>query len=340
MKSFASDNYASVHPKILECLARVNEGHAPAYGADEWTEKLNKKIKDIFGKNAEAFPVFNGTGANIVSLSALVKKYEAVLCTDSSHTHVDECGAAEMLLGTKLIDIPSENAKLRPEMLEPYTWNYGNEHQVQAKVLSLTQSTERGTLYSLKELKELGAFAKKKKMKVAMDGARFSNAVAALRVKPREIVEAANLDMLSLGGTKNGLMVGELVVCFNPEIADEMKFHRKQLMQLSSKMRYISAQFCTFFEDNLWISNAEHANEMAKMLAKKLAGFSEVKITAKPEVNAVFAILPKKVIPQLQKEYPFYTWNEAKSEVRWMCSFDTTEKDIDLFVKKIKGLCK
>jgi threonine aldolase len=340
VKSFASDNYASVHPKILKALVEANDGHAPAYGADAWTEKLNVKIKEIFGTRAEAFPVFNGTGANVISLSALLKRYEAVLCTSSSHTHVDECGAAEMLLGTKLIDIPTQDAKLTPELIEPFTLNYGNEHQVQAKVLSLTQSTERGTLYSLQELKALRDFAKSKNIKIAMDGARFSNAVAALKVEPRAIVEAAGLDVLSLGGTKNGLMLGELVVTFSEEVASEMKYLRKQLMQLSSKMRYLSAQFCSYFEDNLWIKNATHANAMAALLVKNLEGMKELQISSKCEVNAVFARLPMPAIEALQKDFPFYVWDESVSEVRWMCSFDTTEEDVMSFIKKIRELCK
>lgn len=344
MKSFASDNYASIHPKILKAISEANDGHSVSYGADLWTEKLNEKIKDLFGHHAEAFPVFNGTGANVVSLASLLKSYEAVLCSNYSHTHMDECGAAERLIGTKLIDVPTFDAKLTPEILEAHTLNYGNEHQVQARVLSLTQSTERGTVYNLNELKALGVFAKSKQIRVCMDGARFANAVAALGVKPREIVEAAGVELLSFGGTKNGLMLGEIVVSFNPEISSHMKFYRKQLMQLASKMRYISAQFCAYFEDDLWIQNAKHANVMNKHLVSALESVARVQITVKPEVNAVFAKIPKTIIEPFQKDFPFYVWEEFPSEefseVRWMTSFDTTEEDVQLFVNRIRQLLK
>jgi threonine aldolase len=214
--------------------------------------------------------------------------------------------------------------------------NYGNEHQVQAKVLSLTQSTERGTVYQLKELESLKVFAKGKGMKVFMDGARFANATASLGVSPRKIVEAAGLDILSLGGTKNGMMLGELVLVFNPEIAAEMKFYRKQVMQLSSKMRYISAQFLAYFENDLWLENATHANAMAKKLAEKLSGMENVVLSENVEANSVFVKIPKNCISPLQEEYPFYVWDEEINEVRWMCSFDTTEDEINRFVKRVK----
>ncbi len=344
VKSFASDNYASIHPKILQAISAANEGHAVSYGADIWTQKLNEKIKAIFGSHAEAFPVFNGTGANVVSLASILKSYEAVLCSNYSHTHMDECGAAERLIGTKLIDVPTQDAKLTPEILEPHTLNFGNEHQVQARVLSITQSTERGTVYTIEELKALGDFAKTKKIRVCMDGARFANAVAALNVNPREIVEAAGVELLSFGGTKNGLMLGELVVSFNPEVSSHMKFYRKQYMQLTSKMRYISAQFCEYFENNLWIENAKHANAMNQYLLSELQAVSKVEITVKPEVNAIFAKIPKSIIQPLQKDFPFYIWEELPSEecseVRWMTSFDTSKEDVHMFVKRIKELTK
>ncbi|MEZ4813855.1 MAG: low specificity L-threonine aldolase [Bdellovibrionota bacterium] len=343
MRFFASDNYATIHPKILQALEAANVGHASAYGADPWSEKLQQKIKKLFGPRAEAFPVFNGTGANVVSLLALTKSYEAILCSDVSHIHVDECGAPEKIIGVKLIDISSQNGKLNPERILSHTLNYGNEHQVQGKVLSLTQSTEKGTLYSLDELRALKEFCLQKKIKVHMDGARFANAVAAMNVSPQEIVEAGGVDMLSLGGTKNGLMLGELVVSFNEEASSQMKFYRKQAMQLSSKMRYISAQFCEYLENDLWIENAKHANAMAGLLASELSSVSSVELSEKPEVNAVFARIPKAMIEPLQRDFPFYVWDELIhegsdcSEVRWMCSFDTQEEDVLSFVKKLKS---
>lgn len=336
MKAFASDNYASIHPKILKSIEAANAGHAKAYGADPWTEKLNDKIKDLFGSHVEVFPVFNGSGANVLSLKTLTKPYEAVLCTHVAHINVDECGAPEAFMGVKLIDLPCLDGKLSAEKINPFTLNYGNEHQVQAKVLSLTQSTERGTVYQIKELESLKAFAKGKGMKIFMDGARFANATASLGVSPRKIVEAAGLDILSLGGTKNGLMLGELVLVFNPEIAAEMKFYRKQAMQLASKMRFISAQFLAYFENDLWLENATHANAMAKTLAEKLSDIENIVLCENVEANSVFVKIPRNAIEPLQKDYPFYVWDEEINEVRWMCSFDTTEDEINRFVKRVK----
>ncbi len=340
MKSFASDNYASVHPRILKAIEKANKGHAKAYGYDPYSEELQEIIQDLFGKGASAFPVFNGSGANVIALKSLSKSYEAVLCSDVSHINVDECGAAEQLVGSKLIDVPTQYGKLTPEALSPFTNNYGNEHQVQAKVLSLTQTTERGTVYSRQELKALGAFAKKNAIKVSMDGARFSNAVAALEVKPVEICKAAQVEVLSLGGTKNGLMLGELVVVFNSQIADEMKFYRKQYLQLSSKMRFISAQFVEYFKNNLWIQNALHSNEMAQILKSELQKFSELEITEEVSANVVFVKVPRFLIEPLQKKFPFYVWDENLNECRWMCSFDTSPDDVKDFTKEISKLLK
>lgn len=338
MKSFASDNYASAHQDILKAIEEANTGHAQAYGSDPWTEKLNEKVRSVFGNEASAFPVFNGTGANVVGLKSLLKSYEAVLCTDVSHINVDECGAGEKFLGSKLIDIKSSNGKIAPQNIEPYTKNYGNEHQVQAKVLSLTQSTERGTTYKLAELTALGDFAQKKGIRVTMDGARFSNAVVSLKAKPSDILKAAKVEVLSFGGTKNGLVIGELLVVLNPEIASEMKYLRKQAMQLSSKMRFISAQFLAYLNNDLWLKNATHSNEMAKYLEQKLQNYSEIKITESVEANVVFVKTPREIVAPLKKEYPFYTWNEEICEHRWMCSFDTTKEDVDDFVKRLETL--
>lgn len=340
MKSFASDNYASVHPRVLKAIEKANKGHAKAYGYDPYSEELQDVIQDIFGKGVSAFPVFNGSGANVIALKGLCKSYEAVLCSDVSHINVDECGAPEQLVGAKLIDVPSQNGKLSPQSLSPFTKNYGNEHQVQARVLSLTQTTERGTVYSLQELKALGVFAQKNSIKVAMDGARFSNAIAALKTKAIEITKTAQVEVLSMGGTKNGLMLGELVVVFNSQIADEMKFYRKQYLQLSSKMRFISAQFVEYFKNNLWIQNALHSNQMAQLLKSELQKFSELEITEEVAANVVFVKIPRWLITPLQVKFPFYVWDESLNECRWMCSFDTTPSDIKSFVREISRLLK
>ena len=332
MKSFASDNYASVHPAIMAAIVAANEGHSVSYGGDSWTARLTEQIKSIFGPDAECFPVFNGTGANVVGLRSLTKSYEGILCTDISHINSDECGAVERALGVKLVDVKARAGKLSVEDLIPLTQNYGYEHQVQARVLSLTQTTERGTLYSLAELQALGKFAEEKGIRVQMDGARFANAVVAMKLSPAEIVQAAGVEVLSLGGTKNGLLMGELVVVLNPELADEMKFHRKQSMQLSSKMRFISAQFNAYLENDLWLKNAAHANAMGLLLAEKLRPLEKIKITEKVEANVVFAIAQLEVAERMRKVYPFYTWDENISEHRWMCSFDTRPEEINEFV--------
>ena len=340
MKSFASDNYASVHPRILKAIEKANTGHAKAYGYDPFSDELQEIIRELFGREVSAFPVFNGSGANVIALKSLCKSYEAVLCSDVSHINVDECGAPEQLVGSKLIDVPSTHGKLSPQSLFNFTKNYGNEHQVQAKVMNLTQTTERGTVYSLNELKALGAFAQKNSIKVTMDGARFSNAVAALQIKPAQITKAADVKVLSLGGTKNGLMLGELVIVFDPHLADEMKFHRKQFLQLSSKMRFISAQFVEYFKNNLWIKNALHSNEMAQLLRNELLKFSEIEITEEVSANVVFVKIPRWLIAPLQDKFPFYVWDESLNECRWMCSFDTSPSDVKSFAREISKLLK
>lgn len=335
MKSFASDNYASVHPAVLESLLRVNSEHAIAYGADPISEAAVQKVSDVFGP-CESFFVFTGTGANVISLFSLLKPFEAVICSDQAHINVDECGALERIAGAKIVDVSCIDAKLLPEQILAATMNHGNEHQSQVKVVSITQSNERGSLYSLAELQAIKKVARDRSLRVHMDGARFANAVAALQVSPREIIEAAGVDILSLGGTKNGLMGAEAILVFNPEIVQTLKFYRKQCMQLASKMRYVSAQFLVYFD--FWLDNARHANAMAKKLAHELAKIPEIKITNSVEVNAVFAVLPRRIIQPLQKQFPFYIWDEAKDEVRLMCSFDTQDEDVAAFIAALKSL--
>ncbi len=336
MKSFASDNYSGVHPQVFKALADANSGHAMAYGADYWTARAEEKIRDIFGPDASAFFVFNGTGGNVTALQSLLRPFDAVICSQQAHIHQDECGAPERITGAKLLDLPVHGGKLKPEQFLPFRDWVGDQHKTQPRVLSVTQSTEKGTVYTLSELRALAEAAKPFKMSAHLDGARFANAVASLGVKPRAIVDALQARALVLGGTKNGLLAAEAVVTFDGEIAERMRFVRKQNMQLASKQRFLSAQFLAYFD--FWLETAAHANAMAGLLAAELGKIPEIRITESVDANAVFAILPAKVIAPLQKEYPFYVWDSATREVRLMASFDTTAEDVNAFIGRLKSL--
>ncbi|TCO09214.1 threonine aldolase family protein [Natronoflexus pectinivorans] len=339
-RGFASDNNAGVHPLIMQALNDVNNGHTVGYGGDVYTQDCLNLFKKQFGEETETYFVYNGTGANIIALQAMARPYEAVICAHTAHINVDECGAPEKQTGCKLIDIWSPDGKLTPELIEPYLTGGGVEHHVQPRVISITQSTEMGTLYSLQELKALCSWAHDKGLLVHMDGARLSNAAAALNCSMAETSAKVGVDVLSLGGTKNGLMFGEAVVVFNKELSGGLKFIRKQSAQLHSKMRFISAQFNVFFTNDLWRNNALHANKMAQNLAKAASGVPGVTITQKVEANGVFAIIPKRWIEALKAHYFFYTWDENRSEVRWMTAFDTTEEDIEGFTKILREIAK
>jgi threonine aldolase len=330
---FASDNSAGVHPKVMEALAACNEGHSIAYGDDPVTRRAEAAVKGVFGEQAEVFFVYNGTGANVLALETCAASYEAVLCTDVSHINVDECGSPEKIGGFKLPALPSTDGKLSPESLEPHLGVVGVEHHSQPRVVSLTQATELGTVYSLDELRAITGFAHDNNMVVHMDGARIANAIVSLGVDPREAVTDAGVDVLSFGATKNGLMFGEAVVFLNPELARGVKFRRKQQMQLASKMRFIAAQFEAYLADALWLELARRANEMARRLADGISGLDGVEIIAPVQANGVFVRLPKEVIEPLRSAKYFYTWNAAENVVRWMASYDTTEEDIDFFLE-------
>ncbi|ASB50677.1 threonine aldolase family protein [Alkalitalea saponilacus] len=339
-RGFASDNNAGVHPLIMQALNDVNNGHTVGYGGDVYTQDCLNLFKKEFGEETETFFVYNGTGANIIALQAMARPYEAVICAHTAHINVDECGAPEKQTGCKLIDIWSPDGKLTPELIEPYLTGGGVEHHVQPKVISITQSTEMGTLYSLLELKALCSWAHDRGLLVHMDGARLSNAAAALNCSMAETSANAGVDVLSLGGTKNGMMFGEAVVVFNKDLSNGLKFIRKQSAQLHSKMRFISAQFNAFFTNELWRLNALHANKMAQKLAKEASKVPGVSITQKVEANGVFAIIPKQWIETLKEQYFFYTWDENRSEVRWMTAFDTTDEDIEGFTKLLREIAK
>ncbi len=335
-RSFASDNNAGVHPEIMAALARANDGHVVAYGADPYTDQAIKIFKKHFGKHVEVFFVFGGTGANVLGLKAATRPYNAVVCAETAHINVDECGAPERFTGCKLLSVPTPDGKVRPEQVEPFLEHIGFEHHVQARVISVSQATEMGTVYSAAELKALASFAHKKEMLLHMDGARIANAAASLQTDFRKITGDVGVDILSFGGAKNGMMFGEAVVFFNSKLAEGFKYLRKQGTHLPSKMRFISAQFTALLEKDLWRHNAEHANRMAQILATELAQIPRIQLTQKVESNGVFATVPKKFVPILQKKYFFYVWNEATSEVRFMTSFDTTEEDIRDFVSLVK----
>lgn len=348
-RSFASDNHAGVHPDILAAITAASNGDAPAYGADAWTLKASVLAQKQFGKEAKFFPVFNGTGANVLSLTATVKTFESVICAAKAHIAEDECGAPEHFGGFKLMLIPTPNCKLTPELIQHEAVDHlnraGDVHRVQPRAISITQSTEYGTLYQLSEIKALAEFAHSREMILHMDGARAANAAAALGVSLKAMTTDCGVDVLSLGGTKNGAMGAEAVVVLNPSLGLDLPYLRKQGMQLASKMRFISAQWVALFENDLWLMNATHANQMARLLAESVANVKGVELTQKTEVNAVFAKLPAKSIEELQKEFLFYVWEEtadvaAPKVVRWMTHFQTTEKDIAAFSAAVTRVLK
>jgi threonine aldolase len=337
-RGFASDNCSGAHPKVIEAIAAVNQGHTIAYGDDRYTESAIAKFKKEFGENIAVYFVFNGTAANVLSLNAFTSSFNGVICSDVAHVNVDECGAPEKFTGCKLIPVPVSDGKLTVELIKPHYTGIGFEHHVQPRIISLTQSTELGTVYSPAELLEITRFAHDKDMIVHMDGARIANAAASLGMSLNDVSLGAGVDILSFGGTKNGMMFGEAVVFANQNTAEQFKYIRKQGMQLASKMRFIAAQFDTMLTDELWRENALHSNSMASLLAAEAGQIEKVQITQPSQANGVFAILPEKWIPELQDESFFYVWDEATSEVRWMASFDTTEEDVMNFVKRIKQL--
>jgi threonine aldolase len=335
--SFASDNAATVHPAVLEALAAANTGHAVAYGYDRWTRQLVEVLRERFGAPVEALPVWGGTGANVVSLACLLHASDAVVCTQQSHIHVDEGGAPERLTGAKLIDLPTADGKLRPEQLREHAPWIGVEHHVQPRVVSVTQSTELGTLYSADELGALCDEAHRLGMLVHLDGARIANATAALGGDLRSFTVDAGVDVVSFGGTKNGMMYGEAVVFLRPELAARAPYVRKQLTQLPSKARYISAQFLALFDDDLWLRLAGHANAMTARLHEQVRGLPGLHLDHPPAVNALFPCLPAEVIRPLQAWCMFYDWDPARNQVRWMTAWDTAEADVDAFAAGVRA---
>jgi len=339
-RSFASDNNAGVHPEIIEALKAANEGHVVAYGDDPFTARAVKAFQKQFGKDIAVFFVFGGTGANVLGLKAITNSYEAVVCAETAHINVDECGAPEKFTGCKLLTVRTPNGKLRPEDIKPLLHGIGFEHHVQPRVISVSQATEMGTVYTKSELKTLARFALDHNMLLHVDGARIANAAISLNASFKEITADAGVDVLSFGGAKNGMMYGEAVVFFDKKFAADFKYIRKQGMHLPSKMRFISAQFETLLGTDLWRRSAVHANRMARVLANELEKIPGIRITQPVEANGVFAEIPAKFVPALQKKYFFYVWNEETSECRFMASFDTTEDDIRDFAALVRKTVK
>ena len=334
-RGFASDNYAGVHAEILAALATANGGHVSSYGADPYTEAARGAFRTHFGNDAQTYFMLTGTGANVVSLQAMTERWDAVICAETAHINVDECGAPEKVAGLKLLTVPTPDGRLTPELIDVHAWGWGDEHRAQPKVVSITQSTELGTVYSPADIAALSAHAHAHGMLVHLDGARIANAAAALDVPLRAFTTDAGVDFLSFGGTKNGLMYGEAIVVLNPAAVRGVPFLRKAGMQLASKMRFVGAQFEALLTTDLWLRSARHANAMATRLAAAVGDIPGVQVTREVQANAVFAILPADVTERLQKTFPFYVWNEKTGEVRWMCSFDTTEADVDRFAAAI-----
>jgi len=339
-RSFASDNNAGVHADVLKAIAAANDGHVVAYGDDPYTARAVKLFREHVGKDAEVYFVFGGTGANVLGLKAGTEAHNAIICAQTAHINVDECGAPEKFTGCKLLPINSPDGKIRVDQIKPLLHEVGFEHHVQPRVISVSQATEMGTVYTPRELLALGKFAHDNDMLLHVDGARIANAAASLKVKLKDITKDAGVDILSFGGAKNGMMYGEAVVFFDRSLAKNFKYTRKQGTHLPSKMRFISAQFEALLSNNLWRQNALHANAMAQLLAGELKKIPQIKITQKVESNGVFAIVPQKYVALLQKHYFFYVWNEEISEVRFMTSFDTTEEDISAFVALVRKTVK
>lgn len=338
MRSFASDNNSGVHPLILNAIIDANDNHAKGYGDDPWSELAKTKICEVFGENAAPFFVFNGTGANSVALQAVTRPFNSIICAETAHIYVDECGAPAKMTGSAVISISTENGKLTPELIKPHLTNFGVCHHSQPKVVYISQATELGTIYTPSQIREIANLIHSHGMYLHVDGARVANACAHLGCTLKEITSDCGVDILSFGGTKNGMMMGEAVISFRDEITENIEFIRKQSAQLSSKLRYLSAQFLPYLENNLWLDNAINANQKAEKLAIALSSFEQINFTQKIESNQLFFTLPQHIIDKLQQHYYFYVWNESKNEVRLVTSWDTTDQDISNFVDTLSNI--
>jgi threonine aldolase len=333
-RGFGSDNHAGVLPEVLAAIGEANEGHAPSYGHDRLTARVEARFREELGERARAFLVFNGSGANVLCLRALLAPWQGVICAETAHLNVDEGGAPEAW-GIKLLTVPAPDGKLTPELVSSRIVRVGDEHAVQPRVVSISQSTELGTLYALDEVRALADHAHEHGLALHVDGARITNAAAALGCSLREASTDLGVDLMSFGGTKAGLLAGEAVVVLSDEAAAALPYLRKQTLQLASKMRFIAAQFDALLEGERWRAAAGHANAMAARLAGAVRGIDGVRITQEPQANAVFASLPPGLADRLRERWSFYDWDERRGEVRWMCSWDTTEADVDAFAADV-----
>lgn len=337
MRAFASDNYSGVHPRIMEKLMEVNKDHAFAYGADEYTEEAKKELKKVFG-DVEVEFVFNGTGANVLGLLSMRDKATSVIAPETAHIFQDESGAPIKITEMQILPVPSKDGKLDVEAAKKYLSFKGSFHKPTPRIVSITQATENGTIYTLEEIKRIADFAKENGMYLHMDGARLSNAAVALGCSLKEMTGDLGVDVLSFGGTKNGLMFGEAIIFFNKELGKDYKQVIKQNLQMNSKMRFMSSQFIPYVKENLWYTNAKHANDMATYFAQELKKIG-IEPTNEVKGNTIFIILPKDIIGEMQDYSYFYVWDENTGEIRLITSFDTTEEDVDRFIEKLKN-CK
>lgn len=338
MRSFASDNNSSVHPKVMDALLNANSGHAIGYGDDPWTAEATEIVKKQFARPCEALFVFNGTGSNTMALQMMTRPYHIIFCAETGHIAVDECGAPGKATGCFMRTIPTPDGKLTPELLRPHMINFGVEHHSQPGAIYISQCSEMGTIYKPKEVKALCDFAHSHGLLVHMDGARISNAAAALGLSLDEVSGACGIDTLTLGGTKNGLMGAECVVIFNQDLVKEARYARKQSCQLASKMRYVACQFTAFLKDNLWLECAENANRLARKLYDELVKMPNVRFTQPMESNQLFLIMPKEIEEKLHEKYYFYYWNEEIGEMRLVTSWDSTDEDVEGLIEYIRGL--
>ena len=331
-RHLASDNWSGVHPDVLAAIASANEGHIPSYGHDTHTAAATEKLREHFGESAQIFFVFSGTGANVLGLQTIALPFNSVICADTAHIYTSECGAAEKHVGCKLSPVPSRDGKITKEGIAEHLRYFGDDHSVQPSAVSITQATEYGTVYSPDEIATIAAFSHEHGLRLHMDGARLANAAAGLGVSLLDITGGAGVDVLSFGGTKNGMIAGEAVIFFDPELARNFAYRRMQGTQLPSKMRFIAAQFDAMFTNDLWLRNASHANKMAALLGKGFAALPRIQLTQPVQANEVFAIIPREHIAALQNECFFSVWDETNSECRFVASFDTTEEDITSFL--------
>ncbi|WP_294081324.1 threonine aldolase family protein [Proteiniphilum sp. UBA5384] len=341
MRSFGSDNNSGVDPEIMQALISANSDHTIAYGDDPWTAEAQETLRILLGeKEVEPFFLFNGTGANIVALEACTLPFHSILCASTAHIAVDECGAPVKLTGAALKEIPTPDGKLTPSLVLPYLHGFGVEHHSQPKVIAISQTTELGTVYTPQEIKVLADLAHNHEMYLFMDGTRIANACAVLDVSLRNITVDAGVDIFTLGGTKNGLMLGEVLIALRKELAENIKYYRKQTTQLYSKMRFISAQFIPYLKKNIWLENARKSNNAAQKLYKEISSIEGIKFTQSVQSNALFFILSREIAEKLRERYFFYDWDESRNEVRLVCSWDTTDEDIRDFACYLRELVK